>query len=223
MFVHRLFVCTIGWTETPIVRLVVRHGLKAGDFVLLIKPIGADEKAEVALRSIEDFLIKMLGDLALRSFRVLEIDPLALVNSIKQIKEVLEGYEAEEIVAILSGGMRALLLETLLGLFFSKHFQKERRTVIEVDLEGRNEYIKLDSRLLKLIGWKPAREQLKLVEALKFEPKTMRQLAEELGVNVSTIYRWYKDLEARGLITAEKDGHSKAVKLKLTELSSLIA
>gem|GEM_PF-3291713 len=37
MHVHRLFICTIGWTEVPIVRLVVRHGLEVGDFAFAFK------------------------------------------------------------------------------------------------------------------------------------------------------------------------------------------
>jgi len=222
MFVHRLFTCTIGWTETPIVRLVVRHGLEAGDFVLLVRPTGSDEKADIALQAIRDFLVKMLGDLASRSFRVLEIDPLSPISSIKRIREVLEEYEVEEVIAILSGGMRALLLETLLGILFSKHFSEDRRILIEVDLEGRNEYIRLDSKILKLVGWKPSAEQRKLMNALKFEPKPMRALAEELEVNVSTVYRWFKELEARGLMKAEKDKESRAVKLRLTDLSELV-
>ena len=222
MKVHRLFIVTIGWTETPVIRLVVRHGLETGDFILLVRPVWHDEKAETAMGAIVDFLSKMLGEAWERSYRTLSIQASSPIDAIETIKIVLEYYEAEKIVVILSGGMRAVILETLIALIFSRHFNEAKDITVEVDLEGRNEYVRFEGRILRLFNWRPTKEQEKLLKLLEESPKTMRELAENLGINVSTVYRWYEEMQKLGILGAYKEGSSRSMKLRLTPLYKLV-
>ncbi|MEM2910777.1 MAG: CRISPR-associated CARF protein Csa3 [Nitrososphaerota archaeon] len=221
MHVHRLFICTIGWTEVPIVRLVVRHGLEVGDFVLLVKPTGSDEKAEATLNAIKDFLGKLWGEVSSKNFGVLEIDPLNPLASIKKVKSIIRRLEAKRLIAILSGGMRSVLLIVLMAILHLNYLLKDVELTIEVDIEGRNEYLRIDSRLIEIIRWKPTEAQLRMLELIRNKPLTMRELAESLGVNVSTVYRWFKEFEKIGLAEIKKE-RRRAALLQTTDLCSLI-
>ncbi|MEM0456793.1 MAG: CRISPR-associated CARF protein Csa3 [Nitrososphaerota archaeon] len=221
MHVHRLFICTIGWTEVPIVRLVVRHGLEVGDFVLLVKPTGSDEKAEAALSSIKDFLGKLWGEVSSKNFSVLEIDPLDPITSIKRVKNLIKHIEAKKLIAILSGGMRSILLIVLMAILYLNYSLKDVELTIEVDIEGRNEYLRLDSRLIDIVKWRPTEAQLKMLELIRNKPLTMRELAESLDVNVSTVYRWFKEFEKMGLAEIKKEKRRAAL-LQATDLCNLI-
>ncbi len=205
----------------PIVRLVVRHGLEVGDFVLLVKPTGSDEKAEAALSSIKDFLGKLWGEVSSKNFSVLEIDPLDPITSIKRVKNLIKHIEAKKLIAILSGGMRSILLIVLMAILYLNYSLKDVELTIEVDIEGRNEYLRLDSRLIDIVKWRPTEAQLKMLELIRNKPLTMRELAESLDVNVSTVYRWFKEFERMGLAEIKKEKRRAAL-LQATDLCNLI-
>ncbi|MEM2998534.1 MAG: CRISPR-associated CARF protein Csa3, partial [Thermoproteota archaeon] len=196
-------------------------GLEVGDFVLLVKPTGSDEKAEATLNAIKDFLGKLWGEVSSKNFGVLEIDPLNPLASIKKVKSIIRRLEAKRLIAILSGGMRSVLLIVLMAILHLNYLLKDVELTIEVDIEGRNEYLRIDSRLIEIIRWKPTEAQLRMLELIRNKPLTMRELAESLGVNVSTVYRWFKEFEKIGLAEIKKE-RRRAALLQTTDLCSLI-
>jgi CRISPR-associated protein Csa3 len=220
---RRLFVCTVGWTETPIVKLVLRHGLKEDDYMLLIRPLDVDPKAEDTVKTVQQFISKSIGRDASSYVKQIRVDVLNFYSALVRIREELERLSPAEIIVNLSGGMRALVLETLTAVLAYKTSQGNwENTSVEVELENRSGNIQIGGRIFGIIS-SPLREEMKdLLRELKKGDKRIGELAERFGVDLATAYRWVTRLRKEGVVELRREGGRKGSRVHLTDEAAAI-
>ncbi|WP_372914298.1 CRISPR-associated CARF protein Csa3 [Pyrococcus kukulkanii] len=191
----------MGFDEKFIIRALMRRreefrGLGVGDRLMAILPEGYEREQRTvnALKSIEDVASPIVGgDNVLR----LEV-PMKSEDIVLTIKKGIEDSLTPDriVLAVLSGGMRPLLVATLLALIGLK----DTRVIVESDFENLSGYISLE--LGPFLAPKSRRWELILCGLLK--EKSVRTIAEELGVSVATISNELRKMLKYNLVRAEK-------------------
>ena len=201
-----LVVFPVGFDEKFIVRALMRKregidGLEKGDKLLAILPEGyRNEKKTVnALEAIENIALPIVGT---ENTVRLEV-PMKGEEIVLAIKGgIEENLTSDRIVlAVLSGGMRPLLVGTLLALLGLK----DVRVIVESDFENLSGHISLE--LGPFLAQKSRRWEL-ILHGLS-EGKSVRTIAEELGVSPATISNELKKMSEYHLMKNERpDGRS---------------
>jgi len=211
-------VCTVGWTETPIVKLVLRHGLKEQDYMLLVRPLEVDPKADDTVRTVQQFISKSIGRDASSYVKQIRVDVLNFYSAVMLIREELEKLSPAELIVNLSGGMRALMLETLTAVLAYKTNQGNWENIsVEVELENRSGNILIGGRIFGIIC-SPLREEMKdLLKELKRGDKRISELAKMFDVDLATAYRWVARLRKEGIVELRRENGKKGSKVRLTD------
>jgi len=197
-----LVVFPVGFDEKFIIRALMRRreefgGLGTGDRLMAILPEGYEQEQRTvnALKSIEDVASPLVGkDNVIR----LEV-PMRSEDIVLAIKKGIEDNLTSDrvVLAVLSGGMRPLLVATLLALLGLK----DTRVIVESDFENLSGHISLE--LGPFLAPKSRRWELILCGLLK--EKSVRAIAEELGVSPATISNEVRKMLKYNLVQAEKD------------------
>lgn len=189
---RRLFIGTLGFDEKFIIRSLIRSGLSVGDSILIFAPKGylQDDKSIKAAETIKEIVFKILPDTEL------EIEEFNLqgdfAEEIRKIRGILQGHEFDEIIACLSGGMRALIL----GIVFTLLTLDGYRVIVEVEFETLEHYIRIPLNILKVpynARWLTILEQLS-------QGKTIRVVSKDTGLSPATISRTISDMRAYKLV-----------------------
>jgi len=201
----KLLVTTLGFDEKFAIRAAFSMGLSSKDKVLIITaPL--TYQTERALISLKEFF---LNSLKVSEFRVLEINPLDFFHSIVKIINILSNLKADEIVVNLSGGMRAIILETFLALL-----ALNKKVSFEIELENFSGKLSFTSNIIKALY---SRKKLNLLRYIGNDWITVSSVIKRVSplMSKSTIYYKLKKLEEMGLIEV------KGLKRRKVRLSSL--
>ncbi len=196
-----LVVFPVGFDEKFIVRALVRKregigGLEKEDRLLAVVPEGYEEEQRTvnAIKSIMSIASPIVGD---ENIIVIEV-PLKNDDIVMKIKKSVEEYLTKDriVLAVLSGGMRPLIVATLLALLSINDI----RVIIESDFENLSGHISLE--LSSFLAPKKRRWQKILCGLL--QGKSIRLIASELGVSPATVSNELKEIGKYHLIMAEK-------------------
>ncbi|WP_324735722.1 CRISPR-associated CARF protein Csa3 [Thermococcus sp. SY098] len=177
-----LVVFPLGFDEKFIVRALIRNKLKKEDKLLAILPEGyeKEERTITALKNLQGLLKSLTSE---DSITVVEV-PLGsgedMVLTIR--KEVLRHLTPDrEILAVLSGGMRALTVTTLAALSSLQDVSVR----VESDFENLAGFISFD--LTPILA--PADIRWVRILCGIYRGKSIRKTAEEIGTSPATVSR----------------------------------
>ncbi len=195
--VKRVIVLTLGFDVRFQLRTLARLGPEGALSVLIVRPEGEEERAETAERELVEFAEKILG-LRVEILRVPVDDP---ARAVAWIASRLSRYVGCRFVADLSGGMRALILETLAALLTVASPEALKIIVWFEDLRGK---VEVSPVLFKLP--RVDEDSLRILAQLgEGVPRTLRELATVLRMPRSTTYAKLRRLVELGLVRSRKD------------------
>lgn len=214
--VDRFVVASVGFDERFIVRLMVSCGLGVGssDFILLVTPEEGEDRCLRVVEHVREFTRSYRLNLSLE---VLRVDVGSFWGAAGSVRNAVEEYFSKlnprEFIVLLSGGMRALVLEVLLGCIASR--LKGKVIVYREDLKG---HIEFPLEIFSVE--RPSIEELKVLKVLKeSETANLRVIAAKLNTSKASAFRIVKRLEEKSLVKVEHRG--RASRIILTEKAKL--
>ena len=194
-----VYIATLGYDEKFIVRFLLRRMIKGSDKILLIAPKGfrEDEKAFNAYTN-----IKALIQSTVNALDIYEIDYSSRdsTNEINKLKKFLETYAMgeEEIWVCLSGGMRIIIIYTLLAMK-RMAMDTPKRIWIEVDFENLTGSVVFpltsfilpkDNRIISILN---------ILEDTRGKT-SLRKISGMTGISLATVHRLVKKMKYMGLV-----------------------
>ena len=217
----KLVVATLGFDERLVLRTLFKIGLDRDDTILLIYSKTGDpydvervERAVNAVKSIVGNLGVNIVDSVVSATDFLE-DVVSIVNSIARYGE------RGEIVAALTGGMRLIIIETIVALLLYRRLvaQDTKARVLVMREDG------LYDVVLPLEIFEPGNITDRELEVLLVlselgsmkRSEVVRVLASKLGVSEYAVYKHLTTLERKSLVSLEDS------EVKTTLLGKLVA
>ncbi|MGC9203257.1 MAG: CRISPR-associated CARF protein Csa3 [Thermoproteota archaeon] len=202
----KTLIVTLGWVECSIVSAILRHGLSRGDKIVLLLPEKKDEKSRKAIEEVRDFVSKYVPTVSVSEIIVPIYNPTEAISTlVKAITE--EVKQKRELIVNLSGGMRTLILETLLALTMLKveTLTLELQTEDKVDLqlpktwEAPHILSSREIRIFKTMGDKGL--------------LSLSHLAKTLKLPIATVHRLVERFENKGFVVSKRVGKERAIEL----------
>ncbi|HIH73640.1 MAG: CRISPR-associated protein Csa3 [Thermococcaceae archaeon] len=212
-----LVIFPVGFDEKFIIRALVRKregvdGLGPGDRLLAVVPegYGKEERAVNAINSIKAIASPITGE---DNVKILEVPPDGEDMVLKIAQAVRENLTTDRIVlAVLSGGMRPILVSTLLALLSVR----DARVIVESDFENLSGHISLE---LGAFLAPPKRRWVMILCGL-LKGWSVRKIAEDLGVSPATISNELKGILRYNLARAVTP-NDRTPKYAVTEAGKL--
>ncbi|MEM0010519.1 MAG: hypothetical protein QXT84_02365, partial [Candidatus Bathyarchaeia archaeon] len=110
----KTFIATIGWTEWPIASAITKHGLYEGDKIILLSPEKKDERSMAAVNEVKHFVSKFVPFVEVSEVSVPVHSPSDAILLLARL--FIKESSSRDLIVNLSGGMRILVLETLIAL-----------------------------------------------------------------------------------------------------------
>jgi len=204
----KVLVFTLGFDIKFHIKSILRHGRNLSKIIIVLsKPL--DDRAQKAFDELKKFINEYVGI----SFEAVTIDPLDFYSSIKILREKFRENIGSEYVFNLSGGMRAVVLATLLAALYSNV-----KSIVEVELENFRGIVSFPISVLSLS--EPSSEEKRLLKYLAVKGSgSLDDISSSLGIPRTTAYKMIKNLESKGYITGTRIG--KKIIYTLTELSKI--
>lgn len=219
--VGRTIILTLGFDEKFAIRALMRAAPLKGDKVVVFVPAFRDNRADEALNSLKKFC----STIGVTMLETREVPVTELESAIATIYRTLlqELKEGRRLCFNLSGGMRALILETLAAALAAAKSAPD--TKIEVELE--NLTGKVDFTLRHFALSPPGSLDLDILTCIKGleaagQPASLSSIlsmiVSRMGEKIprSTLYRRLTSLVEQGYLKLERRG--RAVVYSLTEL-----
>lgn len=201
-----LVIFPVGFDEKFIVRALVRKreglgGLGEGDKLIAVVPENyrREQKTVNAVDAIKSIAAPIVGE---GNISVLEV-PADNEELVLKIKRTIEKNLTQDrtILAVLSGGMRPLIISTLLALLSIK----DVRVIVESDFENLSGHVSLE--LGPFLA--PQNRRWEKILCGLLEGKSVRAIAGELGLSPATISNELREMVKYHLVRAEKpDGRT---------------
>ncbi|MGB9730143.1 MAG: CRISPR-associated CARF protein Csa3 [Thermoprotei archaeon] len=212
---RKLIIATIGFEEKFTVRMITRHGLDKGDKVLLLTG-PPTEKSTIAINLVREFITKYYSkDVTLL---VREIPVHNFYDAVHIIKQNImnEAKGVTNIVVNLSGGMRILIIETLLALTVLS----VKNITVEIETEDSSTIITIPTEFISMkLPIRKRHIEILQILAQAQEPITIKTIAEELKIDDSTIRRHLLKLRKMRLVEVKK---GKPLLIQLSPLAKLL-
>ena len=195
----KVLVLTLGFDERFAIRAIMRAGVGSGDRIVVFVVEPLEEKASKCLQMVRGFLSKYVQDVELN---ICGVNVRKFEDAVSNIKAELRDIvkDADEVVLNLSGGMRALILETLSAALLLGF---ECR--VEVELEDFTGVVYFPLRLLSSIRLsKGELEVLKLLETRNW--MSLFDISRLSKLPKSTTHKRLKRLVNAGLVEAKRAG-----------------
>ncbi len=194
----RLILLTLGFDEKFAVRGILRYAPKPEDVIAIVTASPMVEKAEKAMNTLIDILKSYAG---IENLEIIEVDISNPEFAKHKIKELISKHECE-LIANLSGGMRALILVTLAAVLSSN-----KNALIELEIENLENVITLTPDFFKpeLIDESDRRILRKIAEIGEVK---LDEFADVIGKSRTTTYRILKKLVNNGYLEEKKVGRS---------------
>jgi len=195
----RLIILTLGFDEKFAVRGILRYAPKPNDVIAIVTASPLVEKAEKALKTLLDILKSYAG---IENIEIVEVDISNPESAKHKIKELISNHPKQdcELVANLSGGMRALILITLSAVLSS-----DRNALIELETENLENVITLTSEFFKPEPVDESDKRL-LRKVHELGEVKLDEFTEIIGKSRTTTYRILKKLVNAGYLEERKVG-----------------
>lgn len=205
---QKSFIITLGWTDAPALASLTKHGLAEGDRIIFLIPDWYDEGIRSTISSLKSLISKISQKIEVHEL------PITITNFGDAVKRILDKiYEEEKegrrLIINLSGGMRILIIETLVAIMMSGI----KNLFIEVQSEDR----KITIEVPYFWEYTPilTETQKNILKALLKENLSLSELSKACQIPISTAYRLIIELERLGLIETEKIGKERIVGLTM--------
>jgi len=199
-------ITTLGFDEKFTIRFLMRHS-EGSRVLYVITAEPMEERAEKALRNVEDFVRRYLEGVELITKSVNPANP---PEAIKAFKEIFTKHPGELFAINVSGGMRALILELVTAAVISRV-----NGHLEIELENFRGVVRIP--LAAFTTPPPGSEEVKILKALaKVGGMAARELSKELGIPRSTLYKYLGNLLNNKLVKSVK--YEGRVYYEITEL-----
>ena len=177
---------TLGFDEKFQVRAVMRWGRELEEVVIM----GSfeEERAKKAL----DSLTNLLKTTNIK-YEVLEVNPHDILDAVIKIGNKIEEFKGKKMVFNLSGGMRILMLASLLAILI-----KDVDATIEVETEDMKYLATVEVRDFKPV--KLTEDHLKVLKAISEGFNSVNSIRNHLDMPLSTVWRRVRDLKEMGLV-----------------------
>ncbi len=204
----KILVFTLGFDIKFHIKGILRHGKDLSKIIIVVsEPL--ENRAKKAL----DELTRFINEYVNVPSETITIDPLDFYGSIRVLREKFREHIASEFVFNLSGGMRIVILITLLAALYSG-----TKSLIEVELENFKGVVSFPINVLRLM--EPSSEEKRILKYLKVKGSgSLDDISLNLGIPRTTAYKMIKNLEQKGYITGTRIG--KKIIYILTELSKI--
>jgi len=195
----RLILLTLGFDEKFAVRSILRYAPKPDDVITILTASPLVEKAEKALKTLLDILKSYAG---IENIEIIEVNISNPESAKHKIKELISKHSKQdcELVANLSGGMRALILITLSAVLSS-----DRNALIELETENLENVITLTPEFFKPEPVDESDKQL-LRKIHELGEVKLDEFTEIIGKSRTTTYRILKKLVNTGYLEERKVG-----------------
>ncbi|RLI79950.1 hypothetical protein DRP07_09625 [Archaeoglobales archaeon] len=192
----RLILLTLGFDEKFAVRGILRYAPKPDDVIAIVTASPLVEKAEKALKTLLDILKSYAG---IENIEIVKVDISNPESAKHKIKELISKHDCE-LIANLSGGMRALILITLAAVLSSN-----RNALIELETENLESIVTLTPEFFKP---EPIDESDKRIlrKVAEIGEVKLDEFAEIIGKSRTTTYRILKKLVNAGYLEERKIG-----------------
>jgi CRISPR-associated protein Csa3 len=219
---NRAIILTLGFDEKFAIRALMRAAPLGGDEVIVIIPSTSDERSKKALDSLKNFCNTIGITIDVREVPVAKPEE-AIATIYKVCSQKLK--ERRSLHFNLSGGMRALILETMAAaLAVARQMPRIMSdTKVEIELEnfsGVAEFT-LSHFMLSLPGSLDLDILACIKESEASKRATLDIITSAAGIPRSTVYRRLLDLQERGYVRAERQG--RRVVYSLTDLGRMWA
>jgi CRISPR locus-related DNA-binding protein len=201
---------TLGWSTTPALSTVVRHGLNKDDELILLVPNLKDKQADIAIRDLRNLALK-IQDIKVQEVTVPVDD---FTEATAAIKKELDSRHGRPCIVNLSGGMRVLVLAAYLACILTS-----AKVTAEIETENRDFVIDLPILKVRTFESLPAKA-VKILQKSLIDNDAIK-LRNLLQFPPSTFHDYVVILERSGLITRQREG--KSYRIRPTNLGRLIA
>jgi len=215
----KLVIVTVGFDEKLPLRGVLKVGLDVSDVVMLVySKTGGEFEVKKVERAVEVLkeIIRSTGAGVVE----VEVSGTSFYDDVAVVLRSLRGQKADEVVAVLAGGMRLVIFEVLfalLTLYRLGRFQQVRSKVLLMREDGLYDVaLPLESFYVTI-----PRNGLAVMRIIHSHGEVKRSrlvetASREAGLSESAVYKIIKELEKRGLVILEDDA------VKMTDLGRLL-
>jgi CRISPR-associated protein Csa3 len=185
---------TFGFEEKYAFRSLLRRGLGGSDKVVVLIPSNRpDEKSEKALFSLDNFVKRYVNGEGVMRYEI-DIDDFYVAVTI--IAGLFRSWAERPIILNLSGGMRLLIVETLVAAIYCGIPIK-----VEMETEDGKTYAEFETFDLRPVQLEHL--DVEILKALSNVKLPLRILAESLHISKPTAWRHVRKLQQLGLVELE--------------------
>ncbi|MEM2308231.1 MAG: hypothetical protein QXI94_04915 [Sulfolobales archaeon] len=215
----KLVVVTVGFDEKLPLRGMLKVGVDVSDTVMLVySKTGGEFEVKKVGRAVEVLkeIIRSTGAGVVE----VEVSGTSFYDDVAVVLRSLKEQKADEVVAVLAGGMRLVIFEVLfalLTLYRLGRFQQVRSKVLLMREDGLYDVaLPLESFYVTI-----PRSGLAVMRIIHSHGEVKRSrlvetASREAGLSESAVYKLVKSLTQRGLVVVDSDV------VRLTELGHLI-
>lgn len=207
----RTYVSTLGFHETRVTRPVIKHGIGAGDRVVLVRPAneGRSDRAEDAIGYVEDMIGEVEPD---ASVTTEQIETGEFTTAILECSDVLDAVDRERTLIVnFGGGAREVLLPLLLAAVL--HARDVDRAFQYTDVDQDVRTIEVPDLTAQIPT--SAVDTFDLIARLDCEV-TLPGLAAESDQSKSTVGRHVDALADSGVVETRMENNVKYISLSQT-------
>jgi CRISPR-associated protein Csa3 len=190
-----IVVFTFGFEERFAFRSLMRRGVGESDKVAVLIPSNRpDERSDKALASLDDFVKKYVNGQGVVRY---DIDIDDFYTAVTSIAGLFRSWAERPIILNLSGGMRLLIVETLVATIYCGIPIK-----VEMETEDGKTYTEFETP--DLLPVRLDELDIEILKTLSNVKLTLKFLAEALQVAKPTAWRRVKKLQELGLVELER-------------------
>ncbi len=197
----RALVASFGFDEKYVVRAIIRHGVGAGDKVVLVTS-KKTEKTEKAYGYVKELADTVAAEVELAELGDKVYNFPELVRELKGIlTKLTEAYET--VTVLLSGGMRVLVLGLYTAILLLPPPARDK-VKVEVDTEDVGKLVEVPQSLVKVFTPPELGAKIEILKVIVEKPgMTIEDIAKELNKDESTVRRQLQALLDLSLVRLE--------------------
>ncbi len=227
----RVFVFTFGYDWSHVVAVFSSYGGCSGDVVCLLCSESVDERFESSFSQLR-LVLRGLGVDDVRVFHVFTCDFCACICDVLRVfLNLLSSCEFSEIIVDVGGGLRVLVVSTIIVLFLLSNagLIDPRKLRLICFHEAKRRPLEVPGTIIKLVLGinRLTDERFSILDSLSKVSSNgqvaLRDLSYELGKDITTVRRHSEVLEDLGIVDIVRTGRSTYIrKNALTDLAMKI-
>ncbi|MEM4889848.1 MAG: CRISPR-associated CARF protein Csa3 [Thermosphaera sp.] len=216
---RKALIATLGFDERHVIKSLIEIGMSdVHKLVLLVPNWNLDERTERAIKIIRE-IAKYAGLSSDETIVIKKINVLDFWSGIRDVlKTLIDLYleDVDEFIVSLSGGLRILVIETLLATLLIDKKIADRIT-IRISIENSKQSVSIKVNTIPICIEIDETDR-KVLEAIRKGYNNLNQVALETNLPKSTVWKILQRLSSRNVV--RKNGKSK--KYVLNELGEVL-